>query len=145
VKAQRSVEAAESILAGQPRRFAMEAVNLITEKIIRCAIEVHRNLGPGLLESIYEAALCVEFDAAGIQYRRQVAYPVIYKGQEIGQHRIDLIVEDTVIVELKSVERMDPIFEAQLLSYLKLTGKHVGLLINFNETLLKRGIKRLVL
>jgi len=117
----------------------------ITEKIIGCAIEVHRNLGPGLLEQIYESALCIELELSGLKYKRQSTFPLIYKKRPIGEHRIDLIVDDAVVVEIKSVERFDPVFEAQLLTYLKITGKKVGLLINFNSKLLKQGIKRLIL
>ena len=123
----------------------MEELNRLTEKIIGCAIEVHRQLGPGLLEGTYEAALCAEFEGAGIKYRRQATYPVLYKGKVIGEYRADLIVEDAVVVEIKSVERLDPLFTAQVLTYLKITGKKVGLLINFNSRLLKEGIKRVVL
>ncbi len=119
-----------------------QALNKLTERIIGCAIEVHRQLGPGLLESVYESALAVEFELAGLAYQRQVSFPIIYKGRRIGEHRLDLLVAETVIVELKSVERFDPIFEAQILSYLKLTGKPLGLLINFNNRLLKQGVKR---
>jgi GxxExxY protein len=117
----------------------------LTEKIIGCAMDVHRELGPGLLESIYEAALCIELKARGIHYDRQKALPVMYKGELLGEFRVDLLAEDTVVLEIKSVERHDPLFEAQLLSYLKLGGYHVGLLINFNSSLLKTGIRRMVL
>ena len=120
-------------------------LNKITEKIIGCGIEVHRHLGPGLLESAYEAALCVELGLQGIKYERQVAIPLSYKGEQIGDYRIDLVVEDEVVVEIKSVERHDPIFEAQVLTYLRITGKKVGLLMNFNSRLLTNGIKRLSL
>lgn len=123
----------------------MNEVNLLTEKIIGCAIEVHRNLGPGLLEQIYESALCIELEISNLKYQRQVTFPLTYKQKPIGEHRLDLIVEDTVVVEIKSVERFDPVFEAQLLTYLKISGKRVGLLINFNTKLVKDGIKRLVL
>lgn len=122
----------------------MDDINRVTERIIGCAIEVHRVLGPGLLEATYEAALCAEFDAAGMEYRRQPVYPVIYKGRVIGDYRPDVIVADAVVVEIKSVERFDPVFEAQVLTYLKITGKKVGLLLNFNSRLLKDGIKRLI-
>ena len=98
----------------------------LTEAVIGCAIEVHRQLGPGLLESTYEAALCVELELAGLKYRRQVCVPVVYKGRTVGEYRIDLLVEDTIIVEIKSVERHDPVFEAQLLTYLRVTGKKVA-------------------
>lgn len=123
----------------------MQDINKLTEKIIGCAIEVHRQLGPGLLEATYEAALCVELEEAGMAHQRQVAFPVVYKAKPIGEYRVDLLVEDSVIVEIKSVERFDPIFEAQILTYLKVTKKKVGLLVNFNSRLLKDGIKRFVL
>jgi len=123
----------------------LERINALTEKIIGCAIQVHKHLGSGLLESLYENALCLEFDAAGLQYERQVAIPVNYRGHIIGEHRLDLLVEDTVVVELKSVERIEPIFEAQVLTYLKISGKRVGLLINFNSRLLTQGIQRFIL
>lgn len=90
----------------------LSETNKLTERIIGCAIEVHRNLGPGLLENVYESALCAEFVEKGIRYNRQVLSPIIYKNRNIGEYRIDLIVEDEVIVELKSVERFDPVFEA---------------------------------
>src|SRR5437667_6419398 len=119
-------------------------ISHLTENIIGCAIEVHRQLGPGLLEGTYEAALCIELQIAGLNFVRQSVFPVIYKGQVIGEYRLDLIVEDIVIVEIKSVERFDPIFEAQVLTYLRVTGKRVGLLINFNSRLLRDGVKRYV-
>ena len=123
----------------------MTEYDKLTEKIIGCAIEVHRQLGPGLLESIYESALAVELDFAGIVFQRQVAIPIVYRGNIIGEHRLDLIVEKSVILELKSVERFDPVFEAQLLTYLRMTKMKIGLLINFNSRLLHEGIKRLIL
>jgi len=117
----------------------------LTEKIIGCAIEVHRTLGPGLLEATYESALAVEFQLAGLNFQRQLMVPITYKGRPIGDHRLDLVVENSVIVEIKSVDRFDAIFEAQLLTYLKITGLKRGLLLNFNSRLLKDGIKRMVL
>lgn len=123
----------------------MNQNNEITEKIIGCAIEVHRTLGPGLLESIYEKALCYELESKGILFKSQVLVPVIYKNSCMGELRLDLVVEDRVIVELKSVERNDPVFKAQLMSYMKLTDKKLGLLINFNVPLLKDGITRVIL
>ncbi|HOO73506.1 MAG TPA: GxxExxY protein [Spirochaetota bacterium] len=120
-------------------------INNITEKIIACAIEVHKNLGPGLLESVYERALCYEFQANDIRYDCQIAIPIIYKGLNLGDYRLDLLVEDEVIVELKAVDRIEPVFDAQLLTYLKVTGKKVGLIINFNTPALKDGIKRMIL
>jgi GxxExxY protein len=116
-----------------------------TEKIIGCAIEVHRQLGPGLLEMTYESALAVEFELDKLQFQRQVAYPISYKGRVIGEHRLDLLIEKAVILEVKSVERYDPLFEAQVLTYLKITGLRRALLINFNSRLLKDGIKRFIL
>jgi GxxExxY protein len=123
----------------------MQEINDLTEAIIGCAIEVHRQLGPGLLESIYESALCAELDVAGLKHQRQVCFPVVYKGRALGEYRLDILVEDAVLVEIKSVERFDPIFEAQVLTYLRVTGKKVGLLLNFNTRLLKDGIKRFIL
>jgi len=120
-------------------------LNKITKKIIGCAIEIHRELGPGLLESIYESALCIEFDSIGLAYERQKSLSVIYKNKPIGNFRVDLVVDDSVVLKLKSVERYDPIFEAQLLSYMKLGKYKLGLLINFNSRLLKNGIKRFIL
>ena len=117
----------------------------LTEKIIGCAIEVHRQLGPGLLESVYESALSVEFELSGLQFQRQVAYPISYKGRVIGEHRLDLLIEKAVILKIKSVERHDPLFEAQVLTYLKIAGLRRALLINFNSRLLKDSVKRFVL
>lgn len=122
-----------------------DAANQVTEKIIGCAIEVHRELGPGLLESIYEAAMCIELESAGLQYQRQVKIPASYKGHLLGEHRLDLLVENEVIVEIKSVERHEAVFEAQVLTYLRITGKRLGLLINFNSRLVKDGIRRIIL
>ena len=121
------------------------AINSITESIISAAIAVHRELGPGLLESAYESCLVYELLQQGLTVDRQKALPVTYRGVKIDcGYRIDLLVEDAVIVELKAVESIEPIHEAQLLSYLKLSGYQIGLLINFNVRMLKQGIKRLV-
>jgi GxxExxY protein len=119
----------------------------LTEKIIGAAIEVHRALGPGLLESAYEECLCREFNLRGIAFQRQVPLPVEYKGVKLDcGYRLDLIVQDAVVLELKCVEHTLPVHEAQLLTYLKLTGKHVGIIINFNvATLVRGGIVRRVL
>lgn len=119
-------------------------VNEITGAIVDCAMKVHTALGPGLLESAYEACLKHELRKRGFKVLSQVELPIFYDGVRIDAgYRIDLLVEDTVIVELKAVERLLPIHEAQLLSYLKLSRKRVGLLINFNVEHLKNGIKRL--
>jgi GxxExxY protein len=128
-----------------PQSHRDTEINLLTHRIIGCAIEIHRVLGPCLLEPAYETAMCIEFDDAGIRYVRQTRLPALYKGRHLGEYRIDLIVEDLVIVEIKAVERHNPLFEAQLLTYLRVTGKSLGLLINFNSRLLKDGIVRLAL
>lgn len=120
-------------------------LNKISETIIGCAIKVHKALGPGLLESTYEICLVHELTKAGLKVQSQLALPVIYDGIRLDAgYRIDLLVEDAVIVELKAVDSLLPIHEAQLLSYLKLSEKKLGLLINFNVKLLINGIKRLV-
>ena len=121
-------------------------INDLTGQIIGSAIEVHKALGPGLLESAYEECLCHEFGLRGIPYERQHAVPVQYKGAKLDcGYRVDLLVEDRVIVELKSVESLEPVYQAQVLTYLKLTGVKVGLLINFNVPVLRDGVKRLIL
>ncbi|MBA4410879.1 MAG: GxxExxY protein [Bacteroidota bacterium] len=108
-------------------------INDIAYKIVGCAIEVHKQLGPGLLESVYETCLIEELKSAGLKVQSQLYVPVNYKGKEVGTPlKLDLLVEDLVIVENKAVEAMIPLFSAQLLTYLKLTGKPKGLLINFN-------------
>ncbi len=119
--------------------------NQLTEKIIGCAIEVHKALGPGLLESAYEECFCYELVENGISCSRQVSLPVVYKGIKLDcGYRIDVLANDLVIIELKTVEKLLPIHEAQLLTYLKLYGRPLGLLMNFNVPVLKDGIKRLV-
>jgi len=117
----------------------------ITGEIVDAAMKVHTALGPGLLESAYEACLLFELHKRGLKALRQVELPVVYEGVKIDVgYRIDLLVEDSVIVELKAVAELLPVHQAQLLSYLKLSGKRVGLLINFNVLHLKDGIKRMV-
>ncbi len=121
-------------------------INDLTGQIIGSAIEVHKALGPGLLESAYEECLCHEFDLRGISYKRQHAIPVQYKGAKLDcGYRIDLLVDNRVILELKSVDCLELIHEAQILTYLKLTNLKVGLLINFNVPMLRDGVKRLIL
>ena len=120
-------------------------INDITEAIIGAAICVHRELGPGLLESAYEVCLAYELTERKLKIERQKALPVVYRGVELDcGYRIDLLVEKQVVVELKAVESLEPIHDAQLLSYLKLSGCEVGLLINFNVKVLKDGIRRFV-
>ena len=117
-----------------------------TNAVIGAAIEVHRNLGPGLLESVYEACLCRELMHRGIAHRVQVALPVTYKGEAVdAQLRLDIVVENRVIVEVKSVEQILPIHIAQLLTYLRLSGMKVGLLLNFNVLRMTDGIRRVVI
>lgn len=118
---------------------------LLTEQIIGAAIEVHRHLGPGLLESIYEEALCVELQLRGIPFQRQVEIDVIYKGQLIKGQRLDLRVADEVVVEIKAVSRLPDIATAQVLSYLKATGLRRGILLNFGVPRLVDGVKRVAL
>jgi GxxExxY protein len=120
-------------------------INKLTEEIIGCAIKVHKELGPGLLESSYEECICYELSQAGFNYQRQMAMPLIYKEikMDIG-YRPDVIVENKVIIEIKAVEALNDVHIAQVLTYLKLSGCHVGLLINFNVTQLTKGVKRLL-
>ena len=119
--------------------------NEISRIVIDAAMSVHTELGPGLLESIYETCLCYELNKRGLKVLKQVSLPVHYDNLELDSgFRLDLLIEDDVIVELKSVETLLPIHHAQLLTYLKLSNKHVGLLINFNTVHLKDGIKRMV-
>ena len=119
-------------------------INKLTGEIIGAAIEVHKILGPGLLESVYEECLCHELDLREIPYERQKNLPIEYKGVTLDSKlRLDVLVDESVVVELKSRENLEPIHEAQLLTHLKLTGMKIGLLINFNVTVLKDGIKRL--
>ena len=122
-----------------------EALNQLTGKILAAAIEVHRELGPGLLESIYIECLEHELRARGLRFVRQLTVPVTYKGTRLrSSYRVDLIVEDRVVVEVKSVETLPPVFKAQLLTYMRVTKKPAGLLINFNAPRLMDGVKRLV-
>jgi GxxExxY protein len=130
---------------GHTTRTEILDINKTTEAIIGAAIEVHRHLGPGLLESAYQECLCEELGLRKIPFKRQILLPVIYKSKKLDVgYRIDLLVNDEVIVELKTVEAMLPIHEAQALTYMRLGGWQVGLILNFNVTVLKNGIKRLV-
>ena len=123
----------------------MKKINTITETIIGSAISVHRELGPGLLESAYEACLAYEIAKSGLSVERQKELPVKYRNVKLDcGYRIDLLVENKVIVEIKAIDKLAPIHTAQLLSYLKLSGCKVGLLINFNVKILKDGIRRLI-
>ncbi|HEY7387669.1 MAG TPA: GxxExxY protein [Bryobacteraceae bacterium] len=122
-----------------------EGISALTELIIGAAIEVHRHTGPGLMESVYEECLCYELSQRGLCFKRQVQLPVSYKGVKLDcGYKMDLVVEDAVILEIKTVDQILPIHTAQLLTYLKLSGKKLGLLLNFNAPILAKGIKRLV-
>jgi len=133
-----------STITAEPAESA-EEINRLTEIIIGAAIEVHRNLGPGLLESAYEACLVFELKERGLRIERQVELPLRYKEVHLDcGYRLDLLVNGVVIVEVKAVNEIVPMHHAQLTSYLKLSGCRVGLLINFNVMLLKNGIKRIV-
>jgi GxxExxY protein len=120
-------------------------INDLTGEVIGAAIEVHKALGPGLLESAYEECLCHELDLSKIPYERQKELPIEYKGMKLDcGYRLDIVVANQLIIELKACESLEPVHEAQLLTYLKLSGIKVGLLMNFNVPVLKQGIKRLV-
>ena len=121
----------------------MKNFNELTEAIIGAAMEVHRALGPGLLESIYEMCLCRELSIRGIPFERQVLIPVEYKGVKLDcGYRADIVVDGTILLEIKAIDSLLPIHDAQLVSYLKLGGWKIGLLINFNVELLKNGLRR---
>jgi GxxExxY protein len=118
----------------------------IAKLVVDAAFAVHKNLGPGLLESVYEVCLCHELKKRGVSFRNQVSLPVMYDGERLDAGlRLDVLAGESVIVELKAVEKHNPLFEAQLLTYLKLTGHRLGLLINFNVPLIRDGIKRMVI
>ena len=117
----------------------------LTHQIIGCAIEVHRQLGPGLLEGTYERALCIELEAVGLPYVRPVPVPVVYKGQLIGEHRPDLVVSEYVLVEIKSADTLHSVHRAQTIAYMRVLRLPVGLLMNFNSEVLRTNIRRFVL
>ena len=127
------------------RNAKVEEPDPVTHKIIAAAIEVHREMGPGMTEVMYEGALCREFDLRGIRHQRRVPIDVYYKGLVVGQARFDLLVDDEVIVELKACDALGPIHRSQCITYLRATGHRVALLINFNVPVLKDGIKRVIL
>jgi GxxExxY protein len=123
-----------------------ERADAVARQIVDSALAVHKELGPGLIEPVYERCLCYELGERGLQFRSQLALPIVYRGIQLDAAlRIDLLVEDLVVVELKAVETLIPLCEAQLLTYLKLTKKRLGLLINFNVPRIKDGIKRMAL
>lgn len=112
-------------------------LNRLTERVIGCAIDVHRTLGPGFLEALYAEALAMSFDEAGLRFGRELRVSVLYKGRSIGEHRLDLLVEDRVVVELKAVETLAKVHFAQVRSYLRATGLRVGILLNFESSILE--------
>jgi GxxExxY protein len=120
-------------------------LDALVQKTIGACIEVHKELGPGLLEGVYPRALARELEALGIGFDLEHSIPIRYKGHAIAHHRLDLFVEGRLVVEIKSVDRLNPIHVAQVVSYLRVTGVRVGLLVNFNVPLLKHGIRRVVL
>ncbi len=122
-----------------------QEVDRLAHEVIGASIEVHRQLGSGLLESVYEQALCIELTLRGIPFVRQPTIAVSYKGLPVGESRLDLLIGGCLIVELKAVEALAPIHSAQVISYLRITGHRLGLVINFNVSMLKDGIKRIVL
>ena len=124
----------------------LEDLNKLTEKIIGVAIDVHRELGPGLLESVYQRCLAIALREAGLKVEEERPVPICFRGQRISDdgYRLDMLVDDVVILELKSVAALADVFKNQFLTYFKLTGKLIGLLINFNEVVLKNGIKRII-
>ena len=128
------------------RENKMMDLNKLSSKIIGAAINVHRELGPGLLESVYQACMLIELKKMDLEAKEEVPIPIIYRGQKVKEDgfRIDILVENQIIVELKSVEKIQPVFLKTLLTYLRLAKKQLGLLINFNEILLKDGIKRVI-
>jgi GxxExxY protein len=129
---------------GEAGRSKRRVADALSTRVIGLAIEVHRYLGPGLLESAYEACLCHEFQEQGIGFARQVALPVSYKGHRLDcGYRIDIIVESRLLLEIKSVERLLPLHEAQLLTYIRLANLPSGLLMNFNTAVLKDGLRRM--
>jgi GxxExxY protein len=124
--------------------YGTDADNATTDRIIGCAIEVHRELGPGLFEAVYESALCLELRAAGLPFKRQVGVPLLYKGQLISEYRPDLVVDERVIVEVKSIERLHPVHMTQMITYLRVCRLRIGLLVNFNTAALKHGVRRVM-
>ena len=121
-------------------------LNQLSSQIIKAAIAVHKELGPGLLESVYHSCMLIELKSMGIKVRSEVVLPIIYRGRKVNgqEFRLDLLVEDKIIVELKSVAKVEAVHKKQLLTYLRLSNKPLGLLINFNESLLRDGITRII-
>jgi GxxExxY protein len=119
-------------------------VDEVAHRVIGAALAVHRILGAGFTENVYENALCLELEARGIAYARQLRIPLFYRGEEVGAHVLDVLAEDAVVVELKAIEMFGPVHVAQINAYLRATGKRIGLLINFNVPLLRDGLRRVI-
>jgi GxxExxY protein len=122
-----------------------DTLNRLSAQVIGCAIAVHRELGPGLLESAYDGAFRHELAHQRLQFLRQLDCPITYRGHLVGAYRLDFLVEDAVVVELKSVERLEYVYVSQMLTYLKATGKRLGLILNFNVPAMKAGVKRVAM
>jgi GxxExxY protein len=123
-----------------------EEIEIVAKKVIDAAYVIHKELGPGLLEKVYEICFCYELSKRGIKFKRQVNIPIVYDGKMLDESfRIDVLIEDKIICEIKAVIEMNPVYEAQILTYMKLTNKRLGFLINFNVPLIKDGIKRIIL
>jgi GxxExxY protein len=134
----------EDVMLRIPSKLSDELEELI-HRTIGCCITVHRTLGPGLLEGIYSRAICLELGAANIPFEAQKSYPVVYRGQLLSYHRLDLLVDGLLVLEIKSVEQLNQLHRAQVLSYLRVSKLAVGLLMNFNVLVLQDGIRRIVL
>lgn len=134
----------ETLARTVPPRPLPDDLNRLTERVIGCAIAVHRELGPGLLESAYDRAFCIELAHQGLKFLRQVQCPVEYRGQTVGCYRLDFLIEDALVVEVKAVERLEYVFVAQVLTYLAGTAKALGLILNFNVPTMKAGIRRVI-
>ena len=130
---------------GAPPKPIPDDLNRLSAQVIGCAIAVHRELGPGLLESAYDSAFCIELAHQRLQFVRQLESPIAYRGQLVGAYRLDFLVEDALVVELKSVERLEYVYVSQMLTYLKATGKRLGLILNFNVPVMKAGVRRVAL
>lgn len=127
---------------GRPHAPLPDSLNKLSGRVIGCAIEVHRQMGPGLLEHVYDRAMCVELAHCGLKFLRQVATPLVYRDMAVGEFRLDLLVEGELVVEVKSVLRIEDVFISQVLTYLKATDRRLGLILNFNCSTLREGIRR---
>lgn len=129
---------------GRPHAPLPDSLNKLSGRVIGCAIEVHRQMGPGLLEHVYDRAMCVELAHCGLTFLRQVATPLVYRDMAVGEFRLDLLVEGELVVEVKSVLRIEDVFISQVLTYLKATDRRLGLILNFNCSTQREGIRRVI-